>query len=813
METDHVKYEYIVKAEEAVSKMTLEEKCSLCSGLDFWHTKPVKRLDIPSVMVTDGPHGLRKQTDEGDHLGVNGSVPSTCFPPAVTTSCSFDRDLLYEMGQALGDECLEEGVSTILGPAVNIKRSPLCGRNFEYISEDPFLAGETAVSLIRGIQSKHVGTSLKHYCVNNQEKMRMVSDSVVDERALREIYLAPFEKAVKEAQPWTVMCSYNRINGTYASENKQMMTDILRDEWGYKGLVVTDWGALSDRIEAIKAGVDLEMPYSGGDTDKKIAEAVKDGRLDEKLVDLCAKRVVAFALYGAENKKSEYDKKAHHELAGRIARESAVLLKNDDNILPANKKLKVAVIGEFAKTPRYQGAGSSKIVPTMINSVCDEFASRSVDFTYAKGYDAVSDLPNEDNIKEAAAIAKEADIVFAFIGLPDSYESEGYDRSHIDLPPSHNMLIDQLVKANSNTVAIIFTGSAVIMPWIDNVKGILLMNLPGQNSGAAVYDLLFGNYSPCGKLTETYPLSLTETPSYNWFAKGKEVEYRESIYVGYRYYDKANKKVAFPFGYGLSYSKFAYSDLKLSTKKMKDTDTLSVTLKVKNIGKMVAKEIVQLYVKPPLSDIYKPVRELKGYAKVFLTPGEFKEVSFSLDMRSFAYYNVGISDWHVSTGKYTIEIGASSRDIRLNDEVEVISTKDAQVPDYTESAPAYYAMTAEVLDIPKEQFESVLGHAVPLAPPNRPYTINSTINDIQTCFIGRILTWLLMKKVRQITDIAKDDENLELMIKEMLYDMPLRSLCLMTGGMFSMTQVEGLVVMMNNRFFKGLGMVTAKKAK
>ncbi|MFA7674042.1 MAG: glycoside hydrolase family 3 C-terminal domain-containing protein [Clostridia bacterium] len=813
METDHVKYEYIIKAEEAVSKMTLEEKCSLCSGLDFWHTKPVKRLDIPSVMVTDGPHGLRKQIDEGDHLGINESVPATCFPPAVTTSCSFDRDLLYEMGQALADECLEEDVSTILGPAVNIKRSPLCGRNFEYISEDPYLAGETAAALIRGIQSRHVGTSLKHYCTNNQEKMRMVSDSVVDERALREIYLVPFEKAVKEAQPWTVMCSYNRINGTYASDNGKLMTDILRNEWGYKGLVMTDWGALSDRVEAIKAGVDLEMPYSGGDTDKQIVKAVKDGRLDEKLVDLCATRVTAFALYGAENKKAAYDKNAHHELARRIARESAVLLKNDDNVLPANKKQKIAIIGEFAKTPRYQGAGSSKIVPSMMNSVFDEFTSKAIDFTYAKGYDIVSDLPNEDNIKEAVQHAKKADIVFVFVGLPDSYESEGYDRNHIDLPPSHNMLIDELVKANSNTVAIVFTGSAIAMPWISKVKGVLLMNLTGQNGGGAAYDLLFGDYSPCGKLTETYPLSITETPSYNWFGKGKEVEYRESIYVGYRYYDKANRKVAFPFGYGLSYSRFSYTDLKLSAEKIKDTDTLDVTLKVKNIGKMSAKEIVQVYVRPPVSDIFKPVRELKGYAKVSLQPGEFKEVSFMLDSRAFAYYNVDISDWHVPTGKYTVEIGASSRDICLQEEVEVISTKDAPVPDYTESAPAYYTMTAEVLDIPKKQFEAILGHAVPDSPPNRPYTINSTINDIQTSFTGRLLTWLMMKKVRHMTDVAKNDENLELMIREMLYDMPLRSLCLMTGGMFTMIQVEGLVTMMNGRFFKGLGMVTAKKAK
>lgn len=811
METDHVNNEYIVKAGEAVSKMTLEEKCSLCSGLDFWHTKPVKRLDIPSVMVTDGPHGLRKQIDEGDHLGINESVPATCFPPAVTTSCSYDRDLLYEMGQALGDECLQEEVSTILGPAVNIKRSPLCGRNFEYISEDPYLAGETAAALIKGIQSRHVGTSLKHYCTNNQEKMRMVSDSVVDERALREIYLAPFEKAVKEAQPWTVMCSYNRINGTYASDNKKLMTDILRNEWGYEGLIMTDWGALSDRIEAIKAGVDLEMPYSGGDTDKKIIQAVRDGRLDEKLVDLCATRVTAFALKGAQIKKGAYDRNAHHELAGRIARESAVLLKNDDNVLPANKKQKIAVIGEFAKTPRYQGAGSSKIVPTMMNSVFDEFTSKAIDFTYAKGYDAANDLPNEDNVKEAVAAAKAADVVFVFVGLPDSYESEGYDRDHIDLPPSHNMLIDELVKVNSNTVAIVFTGSAVTMPWLDRVKGVLLMNLTGQNGGGAAYDLLFGDYSPCGKLTETYPLSITETPSYNWFGKGKEVEYRESIYVGYRYYDKANRKVAFPFGFGLSYSKFSYSDLKLSKARITDTDTLDVTLKVKNIGKMSAKEAVQLYVKSPRSDIFKPVRELKEYTKVSLAPGEFKEVSFTLDMRAFAYYNVDIKDWHVGTGKYTVEIGASSRDIHQHAEVEVISTKDVPTPDYTKSAPAYYAMTAEVLDIPKEQFEAVLGHTVPEGPPNRPYTINSTINDIQTSFIGRLLTWILMKKVRQMTDGAKSDESLELMIKEMLYDMPLRSLCLMSGGMFTMIQVEALVTMMNGKLLKGLILITGKK--
>ncbi len=799
-----VKQEYMVEAEKIAAKMSLEQKAALCSGKDFWHTKPIEELSVPSIMMTDGPHGLRKQKDESDHLGINESYPATCFPPAVTSACSFDKELMFEMGQALGEECLEQDVSVLLGPAVNIKRSPLCGRNFEYFSEDPYLTAQMAKEYIKGVQSKNIGTSIKHYLANNQEKLRLVSDSIVDERALREIYLPAFEESVKNAQPWTVMCSYNKINGTYASESKRFLTEILRNEWGFKGAVISDWGAVNNRAEAVEAGMDLEMPYSGPDNDKSIVYAVKKGLLDMKAVNKSAIRMIALALASKDAKKESCDMEAHNELARKIARESAVLLKNDD-ILPLRENTKVAVIGEFAKAPRYQGAGSSHVSSYKVNNVVDEFTDKGITFEYAQGYDVKSDMPDMQLITEAVKAAKRCDVAIVFIGLPDAYESEGYDRTHLEMPPSHTMLIESVCNANKSTVAVIYTGGAVVMPWMKLVKGALLMYLTGQNNGGAVYDLVFGSFSPCGKLAETFPKSLEDSPSYNWFAKRKVTEYRESIYVGYRYYDTANKQVAFPFGYGLSYAKFEYSDLSLDKSKMRDDEILKVEFKIKNVSRIEAKEIVQLYIKRTSDIVFKPLRELKQFVKIELKPLEEKTVTFELDRRAFAYWNTYISDWHVESGVYTVEIASSSRDIRLASHLEIVGNEEVHLPDFNSKSPAYYALSKETLNIPDNQFKAVLGYEIPSEPANRPYTINSTIRDIQTSLIGRILVRLLGRIAKKMTkDLSKDSESMKKMIEGMIYDMPLRSLCTMTGGMFSKEKVEYIVIMLNGNVIRGL---------
>ncbi|WP_253200724.1 glycoside hydrolase family 3 C-terminal domain-containing protein [Clostridium sp. CF012] len=803
---NHTLKTVLPRAKELVKMMSLEEKASLCSGKDFWHTKGIERLGIKSMMVTDGPHGLRKQGGDSDHLGINNSVLATCFPTAVATACSFDRDLVYEMGIALGEECVQEEVAVILGPAANIKRSPLCGRNFEYFSEDPLLTGEMAAALIGGIQSKNIGTSLKHYLANNQEKARLISNSVIDERALREIYLTGFEIAIKKAEPWTLMCSYNKINDIYASGHKRFMTDIPRGEWEFEGAIMTDWGAMNDRIEGIQAGLDLEMPAFDGATDRLIVDMVLAGKLDEKLVDICAVRMTAIALQAEKTQATPYDAEAHNELARRIARESAVLLKLG-NVLPVDKNKKIALIGEFAKVPRYQGAGSSKIVPTKITSVTDAFDAENISYSYAQGYSAASDEPNEDLIRQAVRVAKEADVIFAFVGLPDSYESEGFDRSHLNMPKAQTRLIEDLVSTGKKIVAIISSGGVVDIPWRDKVDSILLMNLSGQNSGYATYDLIFGDYSPCGKLAETYPLTLTETSSIAHFGTGGNIEYRESIYVGYRYFDKAQKQVMFPFGHGLSYTTFTYSGLKLSAKNIGDRDTLQVELVVTNTGKCAGKEIVQLYVSAPESTVYKSVRELRDFAKVELQMNESKTVEFTLERRAFAYYNVNVKDWFVESGDYKIEIGASSRDIRLNDIVAIESKQEGEIPDYRTSAPAYYnLLQQETYDVPKSEFEVVLGRKVPEERKLRPFTINSTLGDIRVHWIGRMMNKQIEKSVKKIFSSGQpnSEDDIVKMIDAMLVDMPLRQLGMMSQGALSVKIIEGLIDIMNGHILKGL---------
>ena len=660
-----------------VAKMTLEEKAGLCSGGDFWHTKAVERLGIPMVMVSDGPHGLRKQDLEADHLGINDSIKAVCMPAACATASSFDRSLIKTMGESIGSSCQHEKLAVVLGPAVNIKRSPLCGRNFEYLSEDPYLAGEMAASYINGVQSKNVGTSIKHFAANNQEHRRMSSSSNADERTLREIYFPAFETAVKKAQPWTVMCSYNRINGTYASENKWLLTDVLRDEWGFKGFVMSDWGAVSDRVKGVEAGLDLEMPSSGGVNDKKIVEAVRAGKLDEKYVDLAVERILEIVYRYVENARPDtpWDKEADHLLSAKIAEECMVLLKNS-GALPISKTDSVAFIGEFAEKPRFQGGGSSHINSFKITSALEAAASKGLTVKYAKGYDVAADTATAEMISEAVEAAKGAKTAVIFAGLPDSYESEGYDRTHMKLPECQNRLIEAVAAANPNTVVVLHNGSPVEMPWIDKVNAVLEAYLGGQAVGIATVNLLFGDANPCGHLAETFPIKLEDNPSYLYYGgEGDKADYREGIFVGYRYYDKKKMDVLFPFGHGLSYTTFEYSDLKLSSDSIMDTDTLSVSVKVKNTGKTAGKAVVQVYVGDKESTVLRPVRELKGFEKIYLEPGEEKTVEIGLDSRAFAYYNTDIHDFAVESGSFTVEVGESSRDIRLCAEVRVESSK------------------------------------------------------------------------------------------------------------------------------------------
>lgn len=657
-----------------VSEMTLEEKVGMCSGYDFWHLKGVERLNIPPVMMSDGPHGLRKQSDEADHLGINDSIKAVCFPAGCTSACSFDRDLLYRLGEALGLECQAENVSVILGPSVNIKRSPLGGRNFEYFSEDPYLSSQMAIHHIKGVQSQGVGASIKHFVANNQEERRMTANSILDERTLREIYLPSFELAVKEAKPWTVMTSYNRLNGTYTSEDPRLLTDILRKEWGFDGYVVSDWGAVNNRIAGLESGMDLEMPGSNGTNDRLILDAILEGRLDENLLDTVVARILEKIFEFVDNRQEVVvDLEVHHQLARQIANESAVLLKNDA-VLPLSIMSKISFIGELAVNPRYQGGGSSHVNSFKVSSAL-EAGLKVAPITYAQGYEIKTEQTNEFLLQEAIEVAKQSEVAVIFAGLPDEFESEGYDRMHMRLPNCQNELISKIVEVQPNTVIVLHNGSPVEMPWVHSVKGILEMYLAGQAVGESAVDLLFGVANPCGKLAETFPIRLQDTPTYlNYKVVNDEVYYGEGIFVGYRYYDTKEIPVLFPFGHGLSYTQFKYSNLGLSHQELLDTDELIVSLDITNTGTVAGKEIVQLYVSDHTHTTIRPKKELKNFVKIELQPGETKRISMMLTKRSFSWYNPKISDWDLATGEYEIQIGKSSTEILLNKTILVKST-------------------------------------------------------------------------------------------------------------------------------------------
>lgn len=813
-----------MKHTEIVTRMTLKQKAEFVSGLNYWYLQSAPELGLPKIMMTDGPNGLRKQNTEKrpEGIGLGNSVPSTCFPPAVTSSCSWDEDLLKLEGEAIAEECLQEKVSVILGPGTNIKRSPVCGRNFEYFSEDPLLAGKCSAALINGVQSKGVGTSLKHFACNSQEAFRMIIDEIIDERALRELYLTAFEICIKEAKPWTVMNSYNRINGIYASQNKWLQENVLRNEWGFDGLIVTDWGASVDRVPGLKCGTDLEMPSSGILNTKKIIAAVKNGELDEKTLDKAVDNVVGLILKSkpALEKKHKFDVNAHHKIAQKIAENSMVLLKNDNNILPIKKGQKVAVIGEMAKSPRFQGAGTSVVNPTKLDNAFDELSQLGVDITYSQGYDKNKNEIKDVYIKEAVENAKSSDIAIVFAGLTEEFEAEGYDRKSIEMPNCQNYLISEVAKVNPNTVVVLAGGSVIHMPWINKIKALLNSGLSGQAGGSAVARILTGKVNPSGKTSESYPLSFNDNPTYGNYPGGPVTsEHRESVYIGYRYYDTANKEVLFPFGYGLSYTSFAYSDIKVSSYNIKDTDTVTVSFKIKNTGDVDGAEIAQVYIADKDSTIFRPAKELKAFIKVFLKAGEEKEISVKLSKRAFAFWNININDWMVETGEFDILVGASSRDIRLSKTITVESTDITEIPDYRKTAPAYY--TADIENMNGKQFESVYGKPMPSSEidRNKKIDIYCCINDAgYTKWGGKIAK--LIKFI--MTKMGSTENGDGVMLAAMATQIPIRNFVQMSMGVFSPKMAEGLIQILNddestfigfNKIFWRIGSVLVKLPK
>ena len=775
------------KVQDILSKMTLEDKISLCNGADFWHSKAMAQYGIPAVTMSDGPHGVRCQKNSADMLGVNESEPATCFPTAVTSGATWDAELLKAEGQAIGEEGLSYGVDVVLGPGVNIKRNPLCGRNFEYFSEDPCIAGAMGAAWVQGAQSTGAGTSLKHFAANNQEYKRFNGNSQVDERTLRELYLPAFETVVKAAQPETVMCSYPRINNVHASDNHWLLTDVLRRDWGFEGLVVTDWGALCDRVKAMHAGCDLSMPGGSTYMEDWVAAAVKDGSLPESDVDACAARVIALALKGESRPKGRaFDKDAHNALAQKIAENGAVLLKNEDNILPLDVG-GIALIGEMARTMRYQGAGSSHINPTQLTTLCDAMPG----VPFAAGCD-VKGTVTEESLREAAETAKQAKVAVVCVGLPDIYESEGFDRETMAMPEGHIRLIETVAAANPNTVVVLFCGCAVEMPWLDKVKAVLYMGLPGQAGGAAAANLLTGKANPSGKLTETWPLCYDDVPSRDTFGK-KTTHYKEGLYAGYRYYDKAGKAVRFPFGYGLSYTQFAYSDLKIEGR--------TVTAAVTNTGCTAGAEVVQLYVAPPKNGLYRPAKELKGFAKVSLQPGESRTVRFELNDRSFAVWCDGC--WKVPMGSYEICVGASVADIRLHTALAVDGVSLA-APDWQKGS---WYETLQGLPTDAE-FEKLCGSPLQSDPEPKKGAFTMEHSTMELKDISAVM--MQMFKGTEAT-IAKSfggkadysDPTFKMMVMSGA-DAPLRAAVLSSCGMFPANLAEGMLALANGHPLNGV---------
>ncbi len=789
-----------------VSSMTLSEKASLLSGADKWHTKAIPRVGLPSVMVADGPHGLRKEVRDGEKYLY--TVDSTCFPTACATACSFDRDLLRQIGVALAEEARAEGVDVLLGPGLNCKRSPRCGRNFEYFSEDPVVSGELAASYIEGVQSKGVGTSMKHFALNNQEYRRLTTDAVVDERAMYELYLSSFERVLKRVQPWTVMCSYNRVKGVNASDNRWLLTDVLRTKFGFTGLVMSDWGAVNDRLLGVSAGLDLEMPYIGPYHDRQIERAVAAGTLREEDVDRCAARVVALVERAKARETVPYDANAHHLLAKKAATQSAVLLKNTDHLLPLKAGASVAVLGALAKEPRYQGAGSSKVQPLHIESPFEELLKLGVNAAYAEGYRAQEDVPDEALIQAACDLGRGKDAVLVYAGLPDRYESEGFDRESLAMPLNQTELIRRVCAVNPNVAVILACGSVVDLDWEASAKSILLMYLGGEAVGGAVADLVTGAVCPGGKLAESWPVHLSDTPCHAYFpGYTRTVEYRESIFVGYRYFDTAQKVVRYPFGYGLSYTSFSYSNLQLSATQLDPNETLTVLFDVTNTGEVAGAEVVQLYVSHRSGVMFTPEQELKGFDKIFLAPGETKSVSFALTRRDLCYYDVANQDWRVEGGAYEIRVSASSREIRLRAGITAAPDADAHVPDHRADAACYYDLSSGI-DVPDGAFAAVLGREIPARERQKgeKHTMNVTLSEVKNTLLGRLLVSIGRKIAQQATGTNEIDGGI---VDHVLYTTPLRLMS--SESDFSPLQIEGIVHFFNHEFIRGLKALFSKE--
>ena len=787
-----------MKHKDILDQMTLIEKAAIVGGQGEWQTWPIPRLNIPSMYCSDGPHGIRKQAGAGDHLGLNESLKATCFPTAATVANSWDVALGEKIGRALGEEAMAEDVHILLGPGMNMKRSPLCGRNFEYFSEDPHLAGKMAAAYVRGIQSKGVRSCIKHFAVNSQEERRMAMDAVVDERTLREIYLTAFEIAIKEGKAKALMTSYNEVNGEYANENSHLLLDILRGEWGYDGMVVTDWGGSNNHVKGIKCRSNLEMPNPGLDSARQVIAAIENGTLTKAELDLCVDDLLDAILEttkAAKGHSTEFDIEGHHALAREAASQCAVLLKNEGKILPLAEGTKVAVIGDFAFKPRYQGAGSSMVNTTKLESfieIAQESSALEIVASSA-GYQRNGD-PDEALKNEALEAAKQADVVLYFFGLDEMSESEGLDRQHMKLPKVQLELLKALADANPNIVGILSGGSSIEMDWDTDLKAVLHGYLTGQAGGGAVYDIITGAVNPSGKLAETYPVAYEDTPAFKYYpAKERTSEYREGLYIGYRYFDTAHVPVKYPFGYGLSYTTFEYTDLKVNAD--------GATFKITNTGKLDGAEIAQLYISLPGAEVFRPEKELKGFAKVFLKAGETKTVTIAFNDMTFRYWNVEDEAWAVEGGIYKILVGSSSADIRLAADLSVAGVGSGNPYD-RKKVPAYYS--GDITRVPDGQFETILGRPIPDGSWTRDLTENDAICQLKNSksWICRRVYGVLERKKKKAEAAGKPDLNVLF-----IYNMPFRAIGKMTGGAVSQEMVEGMVKVVNGHFFGGIGTV------
>ena len=772
--------------------MTLEQKCALLSGAEAFKTRGMPKHGIPQIWLSDGPHGLRKQAGESDHLGLNPSVPATCFPTASAVANSWDAALGEEIGAALGEEAAAQEVSVVLGPGLNMKRNPLCGRSFEYFSEDPYLAGKLAAGYIRGIQSKGVAACPKHFAVNSQETRRMASDSIVDERTLREIYLTGFEIAVKEGHPRSIMSSYNLVNGTYANENKHLLMEILRGEWGFDGAVITDWGGSNDHALGVKSGSTLEMPAPGGDSVRELLAAVESGKISESDIDARLSELLPLVFdtkAALDAALREFDAAAHHALARRAAAESLVLLKNEGSLLPLTAGTKVAVIGDFAKNPRYQGAGSSMVNSTQVDVLLDKLIDSELNVIgYQQGFDRHG-KPDAALQKSACELATQADTVILCMGLDEIAESEGLDRSNLRLAQNQVDLLQAVAAVNPKIVVVLYSGSVVETPWLDNCQALLYAALGGQAGAGAVADALTGKVNPCGKLAETWPLTYANVPSAADFAtRRKTVEYREGLYIGYRYFTTAEKAVRFPFGYGMSYTTFAYSDMA--------ADEQGVSLTVTNTGSVAGTEIVQLYVAKKNSELFRPAKELKGFARVTLAPGEKQRITITLDDKAFRFWNVKANRWEIEGGEYELLVGASVEDIRLCEKISVHGT--ATVHPYEDvDLDCYYK--GNVLGVSDADFEKLLGHPIP----NGKTKIDRNLTLGELNHARSPLGWLVWLVLTILLDVSykRGKPDLNILFQ---YNMPLRALAKMTNGAISMGMVDGIVMELQGFWILGL---------